>query len=529
MSDGRPDGRAARGLARWLGADHLWPLAVLACLFAFVATHPIRPHDYWFHLAIGRDIAATGRIPQVDHFSYTMPGRPYPSFNAYWLSDVAMYEVYRLGGPALSIFLHTLIITGAYFLLFLLCRRMAGGNARIAAGAVLAAAALGIENYNLRPQAFTFLLFTVVLSLIYAFRTNPRLSRGWLLAFPAVMVLWVNCHGSAPLGLVLLGVWLGETIWERWRIGPRCEREAWVPLVAVALAAAALFVNPLGAGLFGYLREMNTNVVVRHQPEWLPASLATKDGVAYFILAPLGLALLLWAGRARSGLYHWLMFLGFGLLAFKTGRAIVWFGLVLAPIAAELLPRVWPVPKAECPAAGGMGAPPKSDRAVVALLMVAFVALMVVTLPWFKAHLPLPEKKAGLLSVETPVAATQYLLDHRLPREVFHDMSYGSYLMWQAVGRYPVFLDSRIELYPPTLWDTHYATTMAQPGWQRLLDQYHVNTLMLSRVVQPRLIAAASADPAWRRVYEDHVTVILVRVSVLSRVPASLRDASHSS
>ncbi|MBU0610249.1 MAG: hypothetical protein KKI08_20360 [Armatimonadetes bacterium] len=493
----------------------LWPLAVLACLFAFVATHPIRPQDFWFHLAVGRDIVRTGQIPQVDHFSYTVPGKPYPSFNAYWLSDVVLYEIYRLGGPALSVFVHTLVITGTFFLLFLLCRRLSG-DSRIAAGAVLVAAALGVDNYNVRPQAVIFPLFVAYLFLIHLFRNQARPSRWWLLAFPAIMLLWTNCHGSSPLGLVLIGVWLVETIWERWRIGPRSRREVWVPVVALVLTAAAMFANPLGLGLLGYLREMNANPVVRHQPEWLPASVATKDGIAFFIVAPLSLALLLWAGRARSGLYHWLMLLGFALLALKTGRAIVWFGLVAAPIASELLPCVLPPRRTDdsyerLPAAS----PPKSDRAVVAVIMLCFVALMVVTLPWFKDRLPLPEKKAGLISVETPVAATRYLLDHHLPPRVFHNMSYGSYLDWEAYPQYRVFLDSRIELYPASLWDAHYLITCGHPGWQRLLDEYRVNTLLLSRDEQPGLVAAAGASAAWQQVYEDRHAVVLVRKELI--------------
>jgi len=81
-----------------LTSDTLWPLAILACLFAFVATCPIRPQDFWWHLKVGQEIVQTHRIPQVDTFSYTRPGAPYPSYNAYWLADVALYAVYASAG-----------------------------------------------------------------------------------------------------------------------------------------------------------------------------------------------------------------------------------------------------------------------------------------------------------------------------------------------------------------------------------------------------------------------------------------------
>ena len=52
-----------------LSIEHLWALAVLACIWAFVATHPIRPHDFWWHLEIGHEIVQTGQVPTHDTFS----------------------------------------------------------------------------------------------------------------------------------------------------------------------------------------------------------------------------------------------------------------------------------------------------------------------------------------------------------------------------------------------------------------------------------------------------------------------------
>lgn len=492
---------AGSKLGRLLTPESLWPLAVLACLFAFVSTHPVRPHDFWWHLDAGRDIARTGQIPQVDQDSYTAFGQPYPSYNIYWLADWLLYQVHHLGGTALNVFAHTLLITGTYLLLYLLCRRLSG-DVRIATVALVAAAALGFENWNLRPQAISFLLFTLTLWLIYAFRTSLKTPRWLLLAFPLLMVVWVNCHGSFPLLIVLVGTWLVETAWERWRIGARSRRSIALPAVALALSAAAVLLNPQGLAIFDYLRQMGDNPVVQNLPEWTPASLATKDGIAFFILAPLGLIVLLWAGRAHSGLFHWLMFIAFALLALRTGRAIIWFGLVLAPLMAELLPRVLPPTR---PARQAF-----ADRAIIGALMIGFLALMVITLPWFKNRLPLPPQKAGLISAETPVAATNFLLQHHLPPQLFHDMAYGSYLIWQAAPRYRVFVDPRIELYPARLWDEYHAISRGEAGWEERLRNYGVRTAMLDRQLQAGLVAQMQTRPQWSRVYEDPRTTIFV-------------------
>ena len=94
-----------------LSITHLWPLAVLVGIFIFLNTHPIRPQDFWWHMAAGRQIVATGRIPVVDTSSFTAAGTPYPAYQVYWLAETAFYLVYSAGGPALIVFIHSLIVT----------------------------------------------------------------------------------------------------------------------------------------------------------------------------------------------------------------------------------------------------------------------------------------------------------------------------------------------------------------------------------------------------------------------------------
>ena len=493
--------------------EHLWALAVIACIWAYVATHPIRPHDFWWHLEVGREIVATHQIPQVDAFSYTVPGAPYPSYNVYWLADTLLYLVYAAGGPALSVFAHSLLIVLTYGLVLWRCGRLSGSG-RVAALCAVAAAACGFENWNLRPQAITFLLATVYLVLIYWLRSRgadrpgrrgpeKRVRDGRahavpaaVLTFPLLMVVWVNCHGSFPLGIVLLGMWLVETLVED-------RRRAWVPLVALGLSAAAMLLNPQGLGIFGYLAAMAGNPVVQRLPEWAPASLATKDGAVFFVLLGLSVIVLALAWR-RVRLFHVLSFVFFALLAWKTGRAIVWFGLAVAPVLAETLPALLPQARAA----------ERADRAeaiINSVFAAGLLALMVVTLPWLKDRLPLSPQKAGLVSSETPLAATDYLMAHHLPPPVFASMSYGSYLIWAAQPTYKMFADPRIELYPQSVWDDYHAVSDARPDWQDILDRYEVQTLMVEVREQPRLVAAAEGSPQWRQVYEDARTVMLVR------------------
>jgi hypothetical protein len=140
--------------------------------------------------------------------------------------------------------------------------------------------------------------------------------------------------------------------------------------------------------------------------------------------------------------------------------------------------------------------------------MVFLVLLAFFSLPWFKSYWPIAPEKAGIIAAETPVDATQFMLEKGLKPQVFHDMVFGSYLMWSAQPEFKVFVDSRAELYPPQIWDDYFTISNAVYDWEDKLAFYGIKTLMLGRENQTRLIEAAVASPNWVLVYEDSAAQI---------------------
>ena len=493
-----------------LTLQHLWPLNVLAGIFFFVSTHPIRPHDFWWHLKAGQEIVTAGRIPNTDTFSYTMAGTPYENYAAYWLMEVAYYFLYATGGAATVVFFQALLVTTAYGLLLWLCR-LVSRSWRVAAIATLFAAALGFDNWNVRPQALAFPAGVIILTVIYVYRARPR---RWLLALPpAVMLIWANSHGSFLIGLIMLGVWLADdtltvvldrfTGQKRWRIA-----RLW-PLALTLLAACiACLVNPRGVGIVAYVTNLSGNSIIRGiVPEWAPPTFADWTGTL-FLIGLLLCAVMLAASPRRPSRFQLMIYVVFGALALSTSRSVVWFGIVMAPVLADhlgaLAGRWAPVDPAR---------PAQPGKPALNYLFAAIVLLGVIAgLPWFKHILPLPPLKAGLVSRETPMAATEVLLRQQLPGRLFHDLGFGSYLIWAAQPAYPVFVRSALELYPAPIWRDYLDISAARDGWEGRLARYGVNTLMLSPTEQPALVSAARASPHWRLFYEDEACVIFVHV-----------------
>ena len=140
-----------------LSLGHLWALATLGVIFFFLSTPPIRPHDFWWHLRAGQQILASGQIPTVDTYSYTMAEQLYTNYASFWLMEVAFFFLFGWGNAALVIFVHSVIITSAYAVLLGLCWRVSH-SWRIAAAATFFAALLGFNDWNVRPQAIAVLI-----------------------------------------------------------------------------------------------------------------------------------------------------------------------------------------------------------------------------------------------------------------------------------------------------------------------------------------------------------------------------------
>jgi hypothetical protein len=253
---------------------------------------------------------------------------------------------------------------------------------------------------------------------------------------------------------------------------------------------------------------MSTNSVVQNLvPEWAPPSFNTTGGTMFNVGLLVSTLILAFSPR-RPGSFQVLSFLGFAVLALKTTRGIIWYGLVMAPVLADHVAAISDRLRRPGRTAGSPGGVPAINAAFLVLMaLMAFVSL-----PWFKDSIRFPESKAGLIHVETPVRATEFLLEEQPEPPLFHAMSYGSYLIWAAQPDYRVFVDSRIELYPRETWHDYLRISNARFGWDERLEHYGINTLMLSRIEQPALVDTVSASAAWRRIYQDRYALIFVRV-----------------
>ena len=199
--------------------------------------------DMWWHLKTGQIIWTTHSIPTTDLFSYTTNHHAYVPHE--WLSQVLIYGAFRLAGYSglmgwMCFFTSAQLIVG-----YILCW-FYSGNAKVAFLGSLLIWMFATVGMSVRPQMIGYLLLTVELLLLHLGRTrNPR----WFFALPVLFAVWVNCHGSFFLGLILAAAFLFSAFFEfqmgslashRWDLQRRQ-----ILGVALALSLGALFLNPI--------------------------------------------------------------------------------------------------------------------------------------------------------------------------------------------------------------------------------------------------------------------------------------------
>ncbi|MGC9042105.1 MAG: hypothetical protein ACP5MJ_21645, partial [Roseiflexus sp.] len=103
---------------------HLYGAIPLAVVAALIALAPTAPHDFWWHLRIGRIVAEAG-IPRTNVFAWTVP-TDQPFVYAAWLGDWLFYQTYLLAGLQGPALVRNLLGTLAFALVLLDARRRSG-------------------------------------------------------------------------------------------------------------------------------------------------------------------------------------------------------------------------------------------------------------------------------------------------------------------------------------------------------------------------------------------------------------------
>jgi hypothetical protein len=497
-------------LAR-LAPTPAWVRLAIVPALAFIALAIDRQYlvDFWHHLARGQVMAHEGRLLNEDRFTFTVPGQSFQDVN--WLTQVIYFQLFKLGALPLVRLVNALVVAATMLLLVLLCRRKCGSLGVAALVGVFTFLGLW-QILTIRPQTFSLLLFVILYDVLDRAERRPS----WLLLSPVLLALWVNLHGAFPAGLMLLGCFVLAAGWRAYRgrgcsepdAGPRDrppslahrtnsqKRQLILLTLCAAISTLATLANPYGWRVYEYVVQTSGRAADRGILEWLPPNLEMLIGMAWAL--SLGLLVVLsglaWL-RRRQRPHAWQVFLTlcFLPLACSSVRMVAWWLIVFAPILSVLLVQLLP---AQAPA-------PDGNRPT---WQAALMFSLVVMLAW--ASVPGLEKCNPLLgfgprrcSTEEGLrVAGEYLMTRERGGRIFSRFEWGEYLAWSCAPRFQVFMDGRIEIYPDAVWDQYLRLTDGMEGWQKVLDAYGVDYLVLDAEYhgESGLLAQVQQAPDWR-------------------------------
>ena len=137
----------------------------------------------------------------------------------------------------------------------------------------------------------------------------------------------------------------------------------------------------------------------------------------------------------------------------------------------------------------------------------------VISLPWFDGVNPVmgsirPSSRPE--SIVRDITERSLLLTHR-PLRVFSRMEAGNYLCWALGPKRAVFLEGHVELYPDPLWQEYLTVSSGGAGWDRVLDKYAVDTLLLDARYHDVLVRRVRRSGGWMEVARSGDALVFER------------------
>jgi len=461
---------------------------LIARVFDYVRHNFFLDPDFWWHIKVGRDIWQTQYWPSTDIYSYTAYGTPWIAYE--WFGELILSGVAGLGG-VIPLFVLLVLVASCVTLALYYYGTICSGNCKAGFISIAVMGSLTLLSFSLRPQMFGYLFFVLTLIVLQKFRQGVI----WpLWTLPFLFLLWVNTHGSFPVGIGVLVVYLccglksfqvGDIKAIAWSAKQRIQLE-----IALLLSLAVLPITPYGAQLAIYPFDMmfNQPLNLANVNEWRSMPFNEHFGKLFLgVLVLLVVLQLLF--RLTWRLEDLLLAIGGTVMACIHTRMLLLFVPFFVPVFAIMAARFIPPYQRA-----------KERYVLNAVIMTGVLSAIIYFFPSRRFLLK-------WLEVDFPIQAVRYLDVHDVPGLMLNNYRFGGYLIESG---HRVFIDGRADLYERSgvLRDAIIESQM-KPGAFQVLDRYQINSCML--IADEPLAVALTASPEWERVYSDRRVIIIVR------------------
>ena len=446
----------------------------------------------------------------------TKGGQPWFAWE--WLYDIVIATIHHYAGLNGVVFFSAALIA----LTFTLALRVTlTRSATLLVGLPLLLLAIAAASIHMlaRPHLLSW-IFAVI---VFAILDGPA-DTSWrrLLWLVLLMLLWANMHGGFLFGFVLLGCFLIDALIDR--IADRGSKQARAKLrrlVVTGLSAVATLASPYGFRLYthiyGYLsdRFLMDHINEFQSPnfhQWAPRCFALL-----LIVSLAGLAMR--GGRNRPA--HLLLVLFCAYSGLYSSRnlpiASLLIVLIMAPIYSQSIQDASRnevlVPRFRLLLGRYSDLSQRLTSTDLRLHLPLWPALAILAGAWLCAH---SGKVGGKKYIDAhfdaarfPVQATSFLESNGIRDPLFCPDFWGGYLIYRLYPGNRVFVDDRHDLYGSNFFRRYLETINASPGWENLLNDEHVQWVVVP--YQSALANILEVTPGWQERYGDSTAVIYAR------------------
>lgn len=465
---------------------------VFAALVFGVSIFQVRSPDLYWHLKMGSDWIFKGLSPFVDHYSYTMPGKPI--VYVAWGFQVVISLLYAAFGLAgVGVYRFVAFSLALFFVDRSTTRLGVSGSVRIFAVAMcLVGFVLHSEP---RPEVASLAFEALFIGLFLKWR-DTRTSRQLVLPL-VLLVVWINVHVTGVIGLVIAFAFFAEAGIDDILHGH--YRQVLISTGYVALFFFASFLH----------HELATPIphLMRFDAQWAGfiQEFEVRDFSAYelplriyWVFLVLSLPAL-WARRYWSGILLVLLAGYQGVRMYKFTSHMLMLTMPFVAISLQYY-------RNEIDARGNA----RARRLFAGAVSVTAAVVLLVDVFWIYGRPVLP-LNMGTDERFFPVGLVKYMKDTGVRGRVFNHYDWGAFLFFHLDQDIKVAIDQRTNILydlPTFLEWLRMATDPAE--MKKGAEKYQVN-YVVARPDQLIVSESAIASGLFGLDYVDNVGALFVR------------------
>jgi hypothetical protein len=427
---------------------------LFAALVFGVSIFQVRSPDLYWHIKMGSDWIFKGLSPFVDHYSYTMPGKPIVGVP--WGFQVVISLLYSAFGLAGIGIYRAVAFSLALFLLDRTTARLgAAGSVRLLAlGTCLVGFILHSEP---RPEVASLPFEALFVGLFLQWRDKRTFRQ---LVLPLVLlVVWINFHATGVIGVVIAFAFFAEAGLDEILKGR--YRRAFIPAGYAALFFFASYLN----------HELSSPVplLLRFDPRWagIIQEFEVRDFADYELPLRMYFAFMALSLPALFVRRYWSGVLLVLLAGYESVRMYKFTSHMLIltmPFVAISLQYYWNEIRARGTA--------RANRLFAGAVSVAAAVVILFDGYWIYGRPGLP------LNMATddrffPVGLVKHMKDTGVRGRVFNHYDWGAYLFFNFDQDIKVFIDQRTNiLYGIDLFQEWLQTATVGEEMRKAAEKY---------------------------------------------------------